>query len=99
MHVGFTSEGDADSDGGLRRRIGGTAGGQEEDVDTLLRHHNQMHEKLAEEMVFLAQSLKENVKAAGKIVRDDKEVAAEKSLRIVSQIFKGTVGKISSAFS
>lgn len=41
-----------------------------------------MHEKLAEEMVILAQNLKENVRAAGKIVRDDKEVVAEKTLRI-----------------
>lgn len=47
---------------------------EEADVDTLLRHHNQMQEKLAEEMVYLARSLKENVKAAGRVVRDDKEV-------------------------
>lgn len=73
--------GDADADVGLRlRRTAGSAGGEtgtgreEADVDTLLRHHNQMQEKLAEEMVYLARSLKENVKAAGRVVRDDKEV-------------------------
>lgn len=50
-----------------------------------------MHEKLAEEMVILAQNLKENVRAAGKIVRDDKEVAAEKTLRIVCEFQRRTI--------
>ena len=46
----------------------------EEDIDTLLRHHNQMQDKLADEMVQLARNLKENARFAGRVVQDDTKV-------------------------
>ncbi|XP_064649547.1 vesicle transport protein USE1-like [Lineus longissimus] len=48
-----------------------------EDLDTVLAHHNQMQEKIAEEMSLLARNLKANVTAAGKIVQDDNKRLAE----------------------
>ncbi len=49
----------------------------EEDFDTVLKHHNQAQAKLAEEMVHLARNMKENAKAAGRIVREDNKVLVE----------------------
>lgn len=52
-----------------QRRTGG-----EEDIDSVLQHHHQIQEKLAEEMVMLARNLKDNVSATGRIIRDDTSV-------------------------
>lgn len=43
-------------------------------MNAVMKHHQQMQEKFADEMVNLARSLKENVTLAGRIVREDKEV-------------------------
>ena len=40
----------------------------------MLKHHNEMQEKIAEEMVHMARSMKENALTAGLIVRDDTKV-------------------------
>merc|ERR1712018_161251 len=44
---------------------------QEEDLDTVLKHHNQLQEKLADEMLNLARNLKDNATVANRIVKDD----------------------------
>jgi len=44
------------------------------DVDQLLRHHAEMQQRIAEEMVELARNLKDNVQASGHIVREDVKV-------------------------
>ena len=49
----------------------------EEDVDTLLRHHNELQDKIAEEMLYYAHSLKENARAAGRIVQEDNRVSGQ----------------------
>ena len=49
----------------------------EEDIDTLLRHHNQMQDKLADEMIQLARNLKDNARFAGKVVGDDTKVRSQ----------------------
>ncbi len=46
----------------------------EEDLDTVLKHHNQVQAKLADEMVSLARNMKENAKVANRIVQDDNKV-------------------------
>ncbi|KAH7961263.1 hypothetical protein HPB52_006393 [Rhipicephalus sanguineus] len=56
---------------GLRQRVPGQGGG--EDFDAVLRYHNSMQEKIAEEMVSLAQNLKQNAVLAGHIVKKDTE--------------------------
>jgi SNARE protein 1 len=56
----------------LRQRKGQKS--TEEDIDSVLRHHNEIQEKLADEMVQLARNLKENAMVANKIVKDDTEV-------------------------
>lgn len=63
-------------DRGVRQRTPGqeakgTAG---EDFDVVLRYHNSMQEKIAEEMVSLAQNLKQNALLAGHIVKKDTEM-------------------------
>uniref|UniRef100_A0A023GGU5 Vesicle transport protein USE1 n=1 Tax=Amblyomma triste TaxID=251400 RepID=A0A023GGU5_AMBTT len=56
---------------GLRQRTPGQGAG--EDFDAVLRYHNSMQEKIAEEMVSLAQNLKQNALLAGHIVKKDTE--------------------------
>lgn len=46
----------------------------EEDLDSVLKHHNELQTKLAEEMVSLARNMKENAKAANRILNDDNKV-------------------------
>ena len=65
----------------------------EEDVDVLLKYHNKMQERLADEMVHLARSLKENAEAAGRIVRDDKEVVASFSYNMRRRIYCNNISK------
>ena len=60
------------SEDGLRQR--NVAEDTTKDLDTVLKHHNQVQEKLAEEMVSLARNLKENARAANRIISDDNKV-------------------------
>uniref|UniRef100_V5HVW3 Vesicle transport protein USE1 n=1 Tax=Ixodes ricinus TaxID=34613 RepID=V5HVW3_IXORI len=70
------------ADKGVRQRTPaqptkGTAG---EDFDAVLRYHNSMQEKIAEEMVSLAQNLKQNALLAGHIVKKDTETVQKNVL-------------------
>lgn len=42
-----------------------------EDFDQVVQHHKQTQERIAEEMLSMARSLKESTSAAGKVVRED----------------------------
>ena len=60
-----------------QRRTGGAAAAAsdvQEDIDTVLRHHHQVQDKLADEMVHLARNLKDSARLAGSIVKDDTKV-------------------------
>ena len=66
----------ADSESAVRQRK--TSGmdadeavNDDKEVDDLIRHHAEMQERIAEEMVHLARNLRENVSASGRIVRED----------------------------
>jgi len=50
------------------------ADNDDREVDELIRHHAEMQERIAEEMVHLARNLRENVSASGHIVREDVKV-------------------------
>ncbi|ELT92025.1 hypothetical protein CAPTEDRAFT_205502 [Capitella teleta] len=65
--LGTSSKGDSE----LRNRK--VQRSTEEDIDSVLKHHNEIQEKLAEEMVNLARNLKENAMVANRIVKDDTE--------------------------
>jgi len=54
------------------------------DVDELIRHHAEMQERVADEMVQLARNLKENAQASGRIVREDVKVCCQSSLKYFS---------------
>ncbi|CAN7992697.1 unnamed protein product [Ixodes hexagonus] len=76
-------------DRGVRQRTSaqqakGTAG---EDFDAVLRYHNSMQEKIAEEMVSLAQNLKQNALLAGHIVKKDTEIV-QKNVLTTDQNYK-----------
>lgn len=55
----------------LRKRTTGTA----DDVDSVLKHHHEMQEKVALEMVTLAQNLKDNCTIASQVIKKDVEVS------------------------
>lgn len=62
----------------VRRRFGQAANRDElisDDAEAVLRHHHQMQEKVAQEMVSLAQNLKQNCLLANDIIRRDVEVS------------------------
>lgn len=68
---------------GLRKR-GGDGPQSDSDLDSILQHHQQVQEKLAEDMVSLARNMKDHAKAAKQIVQDDNKVTI-----IIQQIFSG----------
>ena len=53
------------------RKTGDKTVNDDREVDELIRHHAEMQERIADEMVQLARNLKENVQASGHIVRED----------------------------
>lgn len=46
----------------------------QEDIDSLLKYHQNMQEKVAENMVMLTKSLKEQSQIASTIIKGDTEV-------------------------
>ena len=52
-----------------------TTGGTGDDIDTVLKHHHDIQEKLVEGMLHLVTDLKENAKVIGKIAQDDTAVS------------------------
>ncbi|VVC97989.1 vesicle transport protein USE1 [Leptidea sinapis] len=51
----------------------------QEDIDSLLKYHQNMQEKVAENMVMLTKSLKEQSQIASKIIRSDTEALQKSS--------------------
>ncbi|KAG7301453.1 hypothetical protein JYU34_014410 [Plutella xylostella] len=51
----------------------------QEDIDTLLKYHQNMQEKVAEDMVMLTKSLKEQSQIASTIIRRDTEALKKSS--------------------
>ena len=49
-------------------------GNTEEGLDTVLEHHQNMQEKIAEEMIQMAQNLKHNSMVASNILKKDNKV-------------------------
>lgn len=72
-------------DKGVRQRT--TAANTGEDFDAVLRYHNSMQEKIAEEMVSLAQNLKQNALLAGHIVKKDTETV-QKNVQATDQNYR-----------
>ena len=59
---------------GLRQRGGAPTTSSESDLDSILQHHQQQQERLAEDMVNLARNMKDHAKVANQIVKDDNKV-------------------------
>jgi hypothetical protein len=57
-------------------------GSKSEDIDELLKYHHSMQEKIAEHMIELTRSLKEQATTAGQIIKNDTEVTELKILRL-----------------
>lgn len=51
-----------------------TTKGKPEDIDELLKYHHTMQEKIAEHMIELTRSIKEQAMTAGNIIKSDTEV-------------------------
>uniref|UniRef100_A0A1B6D1L4 Vesicle transport protein USE1 n=1 Tax=Clastoptera arizonana TaxID=38151 RepID=A0A1B6D1L4_9HEMI len=67
----------------LRNRKGSSSG---DDVDALLKYHHNVQEKIAENMLLMARSMKEQTMLAGNIIRKDIEVV-EKSSNLAEKNF------------
>ena len=70
-------------------QAGTTSQGDSQDLDSLLQAHHAAQEKVAEEMLSLTRSLKEQTRAAGEIVRNDTRVM-ERS----NQLAEANTGKL-----
>lgn len=52
---------------------------EEEDVEVIIKRHNEMQEQLAEDMIRIARNMKEHQLAAKKIITDDNEASKHPS--------------------
>ena len=59
----------------MRKRSGSAAPSTESNLDSILQHHQQQQERLAEDMVNLARNMKDQAKVANQIVQDDNKVS------------------------
>lgn len=59
----------------LRQRIKGTDGGGDGDMNEALKHHANVQDKIAEDMLVLTRSLKEQTEIANRIIRKDTDVS------------------------
>ena len=67
----------------LRRRRGGSEDTEtKEDIDDIIKHHHDMQERVAEEMIKMAQSMKHNSLMASDIIKKD-TVELDKSSKLV----------------
>ncbi|KAF2980459.1 hypothetical protein EK904_008358 [Melospiza melodia maxima] len=73
----------------IRRRKGLTSDEKQSavELDAVLQHHQDMQEKLAEEMLSLARSLKNNTLAAQNVIKQDNQTLSH-SLRMADQNFE-----------
>ena len=84
--------GEAVSDADVRRRHGRRQdddevdGGPSNDLDVLLKAHHAAQEKVAEDMLSLTRSLKEQTIAAGEIVRKDTKASQTRSVVVFNTI-------------
>lgn len=62
-----------------------SADGKDVDLDAIIKHHEKMQEKIAEEMLLLAGNLKENARVANRIVKDDVKVRNMNLKRLIIQ--------------
>ncbi|KAJ4447962.1 hypothetical protein ANN_09972, partial [Periplaneta americana] len=74
---------DKGSEHNLRQRKQKSTG---EDLDVLLKYHHSMQEKIADDMLLLARSLKEQSQLAGSIIKKDTE-SIEKSSNLTDRNF------------
>lgn len=62
----------ANDSNGLRKRATGSSGG--DDMNQAMKHHANLQEKIAEDMLALTRNLKEQTETANRIIRKDTEV-------------------------
>lgn len=58
----------------LRQRVKTTTNSGNEDMGQAIKHHANMQEKIAEDMLALTRNLKEQTEIANRIIRKDTEV-------------------------
>lgn len=65
-----------DFNNSLRQRVKTTTAGSGEDMNEAMKHHANVQEKIAEDMLALTRNLKEQTQIANQIIRKDTEVSA-----------------------
>lgn len=63
----------ANDPNGLRKRLPGSVAGSD-DMNQAMKHHTNLQEKIAEDMLALTRNLKDQTETANKIIRRDTEV-------------------------
>lgn len=58
----------------LRQRVKGNSVGGSDDMNQTMKHHANVQEKIAEDMLALTRSLKEQTEIANRIIRKDTDV-------------------------
>lgn len=59
---------------GMRQRVKTKTSGSGEDMNEAIKHHANVQEKIAEDMLALTRNLKEQTQIANQIIRKDTEV-------------------------
>lgn len=63
-----------DPNNSIRQRVKSNTTGSGEDMNVAMKHHANLQEKIAEEMLSLTRNLKEQTVIANRIIRNDTEV-------------------------
>lgn len=63
-----------DPSNSIRQRVKSSTTGSGEDMNEAMKHHANMQEQIAEEMLALTKNLKEQSKIANEIIRKDTDV-------------------------
>lgn len=63
-----------DPNNSIRQRVKSNTTGSGEDMNETMKHHANLQEKIAEEMLSLTRNLKEQTVIANRIIRNDTEV-------------------------
>lgn len=73
-----------DPSNSVRQRVKSSTTGSGEDMNEAMKHHANMQEQIAEEMLALTKNLKEQSKIANEIIRKDTDVRNDTILFITS---------------
>lgn len=76
-----------DMNNSLRQRVKSNTSGSGEDMNEAMKHHANIQEKIADDMLALTRSLKEQTQIANQIIRKDTEVRSTKLVQSLTRFY------------